>query len=302
MPFLNYTNRVNIVCNDEKQNDLTIFVSSLSNTYYVFQENLERIKLEVKKNFPEINFSNIKIFIETYRDAYRKEVQWGNLENPVTDKIDFFKKKVNLAIGIDRSLDEIDYSMARFRVIMISDEKNIATSEGFRPYICKTKEDIIKIEKSKKSALIGVQEEDMEEFFYTGFHGEEPRIGQPIIYVNKKLELKSDLSSDSRIRSLVFCAAFKELLSKSLLDPDNKYKARLLGYAESFNPDINYKDLIEVNLNEPTDIYENHEIKEFIGNAVEGYISDFNFFHKYKEDQINQGSIQNLNEGDDYEN
>ena len=302
MSFLNYTNRINVICNDEKKSDVTIFVSSLSNKYFVFQENLERIKLESKKNFPEINFSNIKIFIEAYRDAYRKEVQWGNLESPVTDKIDFFKKKVYEAGDIDRNLDEIDYSTVRFRVIMISDEKNIATSEGFRPYVCKTKDDIVKREKYRKSSLIGIQEEDMEELFCTGFHNEAPRQGQPIIYVNKKLELKSDLSADSRIRSLVFSTSLKELVAKSLLDPSNKYKARLLEYAESFNGDTKYTDLIENNLEDPSDIYENHQIQEFINNAVVGYISDYNFFSKYKEEQLRHGNGQHLDDRDDYEN
>ena len=93
MPFLNYTNRINIICNDEHNSDIRVYASSQNNHYYVFQENLERVKKEVKKNFPEIKFSDIKIFVEAYRDAYRKEVQWGDLENPLTDKIDFLKRK-----------------------------------------------------------------------------------------------------------------------------------------------------------------------------------------------------------------
>ena len=92
MPFLNYTNRINIICNDEHNSDIRVYASSQNNHYYVFQENLERVKKEVNKNFPKIKFSDIKIFVEAYRDAYRKEVQWGDLENPLTDRIDFFKK------------------------------------------------------------------------------------------------------------------------------------------------------------------------------------------------------------------
>ena len=45
---------------------------------------------------------------------------------------------------MNRTLDEIDSSTARFRIIMVSGEKNIATSEGFRPFVVKTKEEIQK--------------------------------------------------------------------------------------------------------------------------------------------------------------
>ena len=51
MPFLNFTNRINITCNDELRSDIRIYASSLNNKYYVFQENLEKIKSEVKKFF-----------------------------------------------------------------------------------------------------------------------------------------------------------------------------------------------------------------------------------------------------------
>ena len=204
MSFLNYTNRINIICNDENNSDINIFASSQNNNYYVFQDNLERLRKEVKKNFPEIQFSEIKIFVEAYRDAYRKEVQWGDLENPVTDKIDFFKKKVLVSENIERNLDEIDSSTARFRVIMVNGEKNIATSEGFRPYVVKTKDEIHKVQVNVKSSLIGTYEKEMEELFYCDFHDEEPNMGQPVIYLNKKLGIKSDMNSDLRIRTLIF--------------------------------------------------------------------------------------------------
>ena len=77
-------------------------------------------------------------------------MQWGTLENPITDKIEFFNKKVTEAKDIDRDLDQIDATTSRFRVVMVNGEKNIATSEGFRPFIIKTKDEI----KKSRSSLI----------------------------------------------------------------------------------------------------------------------------------------------------
>ena len=51
MPFLNFTNRVNILCNDENNSDIRVYTSSQNNKYYVFQDNLERLKKEGKKIF-----------------------------------------------------------------------------------------------------------------------------------------------------------------------------------------------------------------------------------------------------------
>ena len=286
MPFLKFTNRVNILCNDENNSDIRVYTSSQNNKYYVFQDNLERLKKEVKKNFPEIHFSEIKIFVEAYRDAYRKEVQWGNLETPLTDRIDFFKKKVIEESNVDRSLNEIDSSTARFRIIMVNGEKNIATSEGFRPFVVKTKEEIQKIQVPVKSALIGTYEKEMEELFNCGFHNEDPNIGQPVIYLNKKLGIKSDMSSDLRIRTLIFSKCFGELLRHSIISPDNQYKLRLLKYAQTHNEQKNWEDLSEIfKKPEAEDFYENSELEEFIENAVQGYILEKDFIEKYLDEK-----------------
>ncbi len=286
MPFLNFTNRINITCNDELRSDIRIYASSLNNKYYVFQENLEKIKSEVKKFFPNINNNEIKIFVEAYRDAYRKEVQWGTLENPITDKIEFFNKKVTEAKDIDRDLDQIDATTSRFRVVMVNGEKNIATSEGFRPFVIKTKDEIKKIEKLVNRSLIGVYEMDMEEMYNNDFHNEAPFYGLPVIYLNKKLGIKDDMNSDSRIRSLIFSSSFKELLRKSFVNPDNKYKNRLLDYAQNFNDRIDWKKLQdELDGSNLSEIYESSDLQEFLDNAAEGYISERNFFEKYLEEK-----------------
>mgnify|MGYP001174341412 FL=1 len=295
MPFLNYTNRINIICNDEHNSDIRVYASSQNNHYYVFQENLERVKKEVKKNFPEIKFSDIKIFVEAYRDAYRKEVQWGDLENPLTDRIDFFKKKVLIAENMNRTLDEIDSSTARFRIIMVSGEKNIATSEGFRPFVVKTKEEIQKQQVPVKSSLIGTYEKEMEELFYCDFHNEEPNLGQPVIYLNKKLGIKSDMNSDLRIRTLIFSKCFKELLKESIILPDNEYKKKLLKYAQTHNDQKKWEDISELYQNSnvsANEFYENLELDEFIDNATQGYISEKDFLEKYLEDK-NRSDIEN---------
>lgn len=288
MSFLNYTNRINIICNDENNSDINIFASSQNNNYYVFQDNLERLRKEVKKNFPEIQFSEIKIFVEAYRDAYRKEVQWGDLENPVTDKIDFFKKKVLVSENIERNLDEIDSSTARFRVIMVNGEKNIATSEGFRPYVVKTKDEIHKVQVNVKSSLIGTYEKEMEELFYCDFHDEEPNMGQPVIYLNKKLGIKSDMNSDLRIRTLIFSKCFKELVKKAIILPDNDYKRRLLKYSQTFNDQKNWEEISELYQSSnftANEFYENTELEEFVDNATQGFISEKDFLEKYLEDK-----------------
>ena len=288
MPYLNYTNRVNIICNDENNSDIRVYASSQNNNYYVFQENLDRIKKEVKKNFPDIEFSEIKIFVEAYRDAYRKEVQWGDLENPITDRIDFFKKKVLEAENLDRSLNEIDSSTARFRIIMVNGEKNIATSEGFRPFVIKTKEEIHKEQVKVKSSLIGTYEKEMEELFYCDFHNEEPNMGQPVIYLNKKLGIKSDMNSDLRIRTLIFSKCFNELLRRSIIEPDNQYKKRLLSYSQTHNDQKNWEEISEFYQNADlsvSDIYENPDLEEYLDNATQGYISEKEFLEKYLEDK-----------------
>ncbi len=303
MPFLNFTNRVNIVCNDENNCDIRIYASSQNNKFYVFQDNLERIKKEVKKNFPEIKFSDIKIFVEAYRDAYRKEIQWGNLETPLTDRIDFFKKRVIEESNIDRNLNEIDSSTARFRVIMVNGEKNIATSEGFRPFVVKTKDEIQKIQVPVKSALIGTYEKEMEELFTCGFHTEDPNLGQPVIYLNKKLGIKSDMSSDMRIRTLIFSKCFGELLRQSIIKPDNEYKYRLLKYAQTHNEQKNWEDLSEIfKKPDAEDFYDNLDLEEFIDNATQGYISEKDFIEKYLEEKNKLDSSDDTVEVDTNEN
>ncbi|MDA7588357.1 hypothetical protein N8709_04155, partial [Candidatus Pelagibacter sp.] len=267
----------------------------------VFQENLSRIKDEISKKFPDIDFSQIKIFLEAYRDAFRKETQWGTLDNPITDKIDFFNKKVVIEKDINRDLGEIDSSNVRFRAIMSFNESIIAASEGFRPLPISNKEEILKVQKFKDSQLMGVLEIDMEELFSCNFHTEPPHEGKPVIYVNKKLGIKSDISSDSRIKSLIFSSAFKELIRKSIVDPDNEYKKRLLDYAQTFSETHKWEDLKADKVEVPSDVFENQEINEFIDDATSGYISAFNLLKKYQE-QKNEITDDLDAEENEYEN
>ena len=44
MPFLNYTNRINIICNDEQNSDIRVYASSQNNHYYVFKKILKELK------------------------------------------------------------------------------------------------------------------------------------------------------------------------------------------------------------------------------------------------------------------
>ena len=300
MTLLNFTKRIEIFCNTEGNSDISIYANS-KNEYFVFQENLSRIKDEISKKFPDINFSQIKIFLEAYRDAFRKETQWGTLDNPITDKIDFFNKKVVIEKDINRNLGEIDSSNVRFRAIMSFNESIIAASEGFRPLPISNKEEILKVQKFKDSQLMGVLEIDMEELFSCNFHTEPPHEGKPVIYVNKKLGIKSDISSDSRIKSLIFSSAFKELIRKSIVDPDNEYKKRLLDYAQTFSETHKWEDLKADKVEVPTDVFENQEINEFIDDAASGYISAFNLLKKYK-DQKNEITDDLDAEENEYEN
>lgn len=300
MTLLNFTKRIEIFCNTEGNSDISIYANS-KNEYFVFQENLSRIKDEISKKFPDIDFSQIKIFLEAYRDAFRKETQWGTLDNPITDKIDFFNKKVVIEKDINRDLGEIDSSNVRFRAIMSFNESIIAASEGFRPLPISNKEEILKVQKFKDSQLMGVLEIDMEELFSCNFHTEPPHEGKPVIYVNKKLGIKSDISSDSRIKSLIFSSAFKELIRKSIVDPDNEYKKRLLDYAQTFSETHKWEDLKADKVEVPTDVFENQEINEFIDDAASGYISAFNLLKKYQ-DQKNEITDNLDAEENEYEN
>jgi len=300
MTLINYTKRIEIFCNAETNNDINIYANT-KNEYFVFQENLTRINIEIEKKFPHIKSSEIKIFIEAYRDAFRNEMQWGTLKNPITDKVDLFNKKVVIDNNINRDLGEIDSSNVRFRVIMSFGESIIAASEGFRPYPVLTKDDILKVEKFKDSQLMGVYEVEMEEIFNCGFHAEPPHEGKPVIYLNKKLGVKSDVSSDSRIKSLIFSSAFKELIRRSIVDPDNEYKKKLLDFAETFSDNYKWADLCSDKVETPTDVYESQEINEFIDEATSGYITSFNLIQKYQE-QKNESINNPDNDDDEYDN
>jgi len=299
MTLINYTKRIEILCNAETNSDISLYANT-KNEYFVFQENLKRINDEIKKKFPLIEPSEIKIFIEAYRDAFRKEMQWGTLKNPITDKVDFFNKKVVIDKDINRDLGEIDSSNVRFRIIMSFRESIIAASEGFRPFLVSTKEEILKVEKFKESQLMGVLEAEMDEIFNCGFHLEPPHEGKPVIYLNKKLGLKSDVSSDSRIRSLIFSSAFRELIRKSIVNPDNEYKKKLLNYAQTHNDNLKWADLND-KIEEPNDVYDLQEVNEFIDDATSGYVTSFNLIQKYQE-QKNENINNQDNEEDEYDN
>lgn len=308
MAFINFTNRVELKCNSEPLNisDFIVYASSINNKIYVFSSGLEKVKNEIKKKFKNLDFEKIEIFLETYRDAFRKEIKLGNLENPNLDEINFFQKKVDLNNLIDRDLGEIDSSTVRCRVIFTSEMRNIASSEsmGFRPIIFAKQNEIIEIDKVRKSSLIGVLEEEMDKLFYSDFHGEAPHDGAPTIYVNKKLGIKNDLNADKRISTVIFSSSFEDLLRKSLINPDNEYKNQLIEYAQNHN-EIDSKKLIEqVQEMSSEEIFSDYNLNAFISNAVEGYIQDFSFIKKYIHDQqrfnndeFNDESI--LGEGDE---
>ena len=84
MPFLNFTNRINIICNDENNCDIRIYASSQNNKYYVFQDNLERIKKEVKKDL-------ISKFSNNEKDTGSAEVQIAVLTERINNLIEHFK-------------------------------------------------------------------------------------------------------------------------------------------------------------------------------------------------------------------
>jgi len=290
MAFINFTNRIELKCNSEpiSVSDFVIYASSLNNKIFVFCNNLEKVKSEIKKRFNNISFEKIEIYLEAYRDAFRKEIKLGNLSNPNFDEINFFQKKVNLNPKIQRDLGEIDSSSVRCRMIFSSEMRNIASSEsmGFRPIIFSKQEEIVSVEKIRKKSLIGLLEEEMDKLFYSDFHGEGKHQGAPTIYVNKKLGIKNDLSADKRISTIIFSSSFEDLLRKSLINPDNKFKEQLIEYAQNHNENIIGKELSEkIGDMHIDEFFTDQDISEFISNAVEGYIRDFEFVNKYIYDQ-----------------
>jgi len=285
MPYFNYTKRIEIKCNEQLVNsDVIVYVRSKKNDVVIFLEDLNFIKKEIKKNFSDVSFNSINIILEAYRDAFRKEIKLGNLENFKTDKVTTFnQRKVILDETIDRDLDEIDFSTVRFRVLMTHNELNLAASEGFRPMICNTKEDIIKKEFTRATSLIAVYEEKMDKLFYADFHSEGQSNGVPTVYLNEKLKIKEDISSDKRLLTIIFSASFEELLKKSLINNDNEYKNRLISYAQGFNETISVKDILEkIEDQTASDFMNDGEVREFIDNATEGYIREFSFIDKYQ--------------------
>jgi len=285
MPYFNYTKRIEIKCNEQLINsDVIVYVRSKKNDVVIFLEDLNRIKKEIKKNFSDVPFNSINIILEAYRDAFRKEIKLGNLENFKTDKVTTFnQRKVILDETIDRDLDEIDFSTVRFRVLMTHNELNLAASEGFRPMICNTKEDIIKKEFTRATSLIAVYEEKMDKLFYADFHSEGQSNGVPTVYLNEKFKIKEDISSDKRLLTIIFSASFEELLKKSLINNDNEYKNRLISYAQGFNETISVKDILEkIEDQTASDFMNDGEVREFIDNATEGYIREFSFIDKYQ--------------------
>ena len=291
MAFINFTNRIELKCNAEPigSSDFIVYASSKQNKLFIFSQNFDRVKLEIKKKIQDIDFKKVNIFLEVYRDAFRKEISLGTLENIEVDKIEFFEKKVTLNKKIDRNLDQIDSSTARCRIVFSYELKNIASSEsmGFRPIIISELEEVIQVEKKIKKALIGVLEEEMDKLYYSDFHGESPHEGAPTIYVNKKLNVRKDLSTDKRIAAIIFTTSFEDLLKKSLINPDNKFKSRLIEYAQNHNETIKSSELIDKIKNELSveDFFYDETVNEFISNAVEGYIQDRDFLAKYTFDQ-----------------
>jgi hypothetical protein len=285
MAYFNYTKRVEITCNGEfGKSDVIVYVRSKRNDVIIFLEDLARIKKEIKKNFADIPFNKINIFLEAYRDAFRKEINLGNLENFKSDRVTAFNpRKVVLNETLDRELDEIDFSTVRFRMLMTNDELNLAASEGFRPIICNTTEDIIKKEVIRATSLIAVYEEKMEKLYYADFHNEGKSTGVPTVYLNEKLKIKEDISSDKRLLTIIFSASFEELLKKSLINNDNKYKKRLIDYAQTFNETISAQDILDkIEDQTVSDFFSDSDVKEFIDNATEGYIRQFMFIDKYQ--------------------
>ena len=74
MPFLNYTNRINIICNDEHNSDIRVYASSQNNHYYVFQENLERVKKE-----GGIEYKGARSFIIAKDRSLKQEGWWEEI-------------------------------------------------------------------------------------------------------------------------------------------------------------------------------------------------------------------------------
>lgn len=296
MTYFNYTRRIEIKCNGVfGKSDVIVYVRSKKNDVIIFLEDLARLKKEIKKNFSNISFSKINIFLEAYRDAFRKEINLGNLENFKTDRVTAFNpRKVILDETIDRDLDEIDFSTVRFRILMTNNEFNLATSEGFRPIICNTKEDIIKKEVIRATSLIAVYEEKMDKLYYSDFHNEGESNGVPTVYLNEKLKIKEDISSDKRLLTIIFSASFEDLLKKSLINNDNKYKKRLIDYAQTFNETISAQDILEkIDDFTVSDFYNDSDVKEFIDNATDGYIRQFSFIDKY---QLEKDKLSDVSE------
>jgi hypothetical protein len=284
----NYTNRVELFWNiDDEDRDVMVMVQPTQKIFYIFFD-VEKIKSKINKNFIKISEESTKIFCEIYRGAFRKEIQLGNLLDPLSDQ--FNNESIILDERIDRSLNEIDPNSVVFRLI-ISDKsrKILATSNSITPFFIGQKEDITKIRVKKNEPLFGTKiDKNMQHLWDVGFENEEnENIMRPVIYLNEQLHLLSDMEIDDKLSLAIFSFGFKELLRRCFFKyelSENKYIQNFLHYAEIAN-DKKVEDIHQQFMNygseSENDQFFNEDLEVFLNNALEKYLEDIKFLKRY---------------------
>lgn len=282
----NYTNRVELFWNvDEEDRDVMVMVQPTHQIFYIFYD-IEKIKKKIIKNHNKIFEESTKIFCEIFRGAFRKEIELGNLLDPLCDQ--FNNENIILDERIDRSLNDIDPNSVSFRLIVSDRNKKIlATSNSITPFFIGQKEDITKIRVKKNEPLFGTKiNKDMKHLWDVGFENEENENNmRPVIYLNDQLHVLSDMETDDKLALAIFSFGFKELLRRCFFKYDlleNKYIQNFLQYAETANSK-KVEDLQQQLMNYTNDDtqYFNDDLEDFLNNALEKYLEDIKFFKRY---------------------
>lgn len=282
----NYTNRVELFWNiDEEDRDVMVMVQPTHQIFYIFYD-IEKIKKKIIKNHNKIFEESTKIFCEIFRGAFRKEIELGNLLDPLCDQ--FNDENIILDERIDRSLNDIDPNSVSFRLIVSDRNKKIlATSNSITPFFIGQKEDITKIRVKKNEPLFGTKiNKDMKHLWDVGFENEENENNmRPVIYLNDQLHVLSDMETDDKLALAIFSFGFKELLRRCFFKYDlseNKYIQNFLQYAETANSK-KVEDLHQQLMNYASDDtqYINDDLEDFLNNALEKYLEDIKFFKRY---------------------
>jgi len=295
----NYTNRLDLFWNvEESERDVMIMVNTLKREFYIVLD-IKRIIKNLKLDHDSINEKDTNIFCEIFRGSFRKEIKLGTLTDPIFDNWSNTNNSLSMDPRIKRDLEDIDPNRVNFRII-VSDKKNriVASSNSIKPFIIGSKEEISKIIATKYMPLFGTKiSDDIVQPWDVGFEnsGNKSKM-EPVIYLNKKLDISSDCERDDRLLVAIFTFSFKELLRRCIVAEDvdeNTHIQEFLAYAQSANT-TELED-IKQSLEERyviEDIYA-EDVENFLDKALEKYIEDLDMLKKY------QNAQENFNEKSD---